>query len=61
MTSRSLKRGCKLFWWSSITLYDTANESKYTFRPGSVVCVKEAGPRGEPREGYVEIRGTVLW
>ncbi|RPA74127.1 hypothetical protein BJ508DRAFT_333369 [Ascobolus immersus RN42] len=39
MTSKVLKRGCKLFWWSSITLYDTVNESRYTYRPGSVISV----------------------
>lgn len=58
MTSSVLERGCKLFWWSSITLFDTASECKYTYRPGCVVPVNEIVDDREA-EGFVEIRG--IW
>ncbi|RPA76254.1 hypothetical protein BJ508DRAFT_331326 [Ascobolus immersus RN42] len=57
MTSRLLKRGCRLFWWSSITLYDAMSECRYTYRPGSVISIDAEVEDGKTEEGFVEIRG----
>ncbi|RPA74781.1 hypothetical protein BJ508DRAFT_332723 [Ascobolus immersus RN42] len=47
----------KLRWWESISMYDTENETRYTYRPGLVIPVIEKENRKRAGQGFAEIIG----